>query len=123
MDKVIEAVAPVTQNAGVDVPKRREHAGIEMVEKMTVEGPGARIIGVEGDGDPATRSDQHRVAYCPGEAPPVNLDDLKLVTVQVHRVRHPGLVYEDQLDALASGDRQWRNLRGPYDIVDRPNIF
>src|SRR6516162_1902783 len=90
---------------------------------MTMEGPGAGIIGVKGDDHSAIWCDQHSVTYCSGKALPVNLDDLKLVTMQVHRVRHPRLVHEDQLDALAFGDRQRRNVWGPRDIVDRPDVF
>src|SRR5215469_2517821 len=35
--------------AALDVPQRREHAGVEMVEQMAVKGPPPGIVGVEGD--------------------------------------------------------------------------
>jgi len=48
---------------------------------------------------------QDGVAHRTGEALAVDLDDLELVTVQVHRMGHPGAVDHDQLHPLARGDR------------------
>src|ERR1700751_5276604 len=92
MDEVVEAVAPIAEHARLDVAKRRKHASIQVIEQMAVEGPEARVVGIERDDHSPARWNQHGISHRPGEAPPVNLDDLKLVTVQVHRVRHPGLV-------------------------------
>lgn len=87
-----------------DVAQGREHPGLEVVEQMAMQCPQPRIVGVEGDHDPASRRDQHRVAYRAGKALAVDFDDLKFVPVQMHRMRHPRLIDEDQFDALALGD-------------------
>src|SRR4029077_18195782 len=87
-----------------DVPQGREHPGVEAVEQVAVERPKPRVVGIEGDHDPAAGRDQHRVAHRAGKALAVYLDTLKFVPVQVHRMRHWRLIDEDQLDALALGD-------------------
>jgi hypothetical protein len=73
---------------------------------MTVEGPKSWIIGVKSDHDAPARWHQYGIAHGAGKALAVDLDDLEFVTVQVHRMRHAGLVDEDQLDPLAIRDRQ-----------------
>src|SRR3954466_3038233 len=85
VDQMVEAVTPDAKHSRSDVSKGREHPGVQMVEQMAVEGPKAWIIGVEGDHHALLRGHQHRVAHCAGEAFPVDLDDLELVPVQVHR--------------------------------------
>ncbi len=72
---------------------------------MAMKRPKPGIVGIEGDDDPAAGRDQHGVAHRAGKALAVDLDDLKFVPVQVHRVRHPRLVDEDELDALARCER------------------
>ena len=71
------------------VTKGRKHAGVEVVEQMAVEGPPARIIGVKGDHHTPARRNQDSVAHCPREALAVDLDDLELVAVQMHRCGIP----------------------------------
>jgi hypothetical protein len=68
----------------------------------------AGIVGVEGDHDPAPGRDQHRVAHRAGKAHDVDLNHLKLVPVQVHRVGHRRLVAEHKFNALPPGHRQRR---------------
>src|SRR6516162_4017835 len=87
-----------------DIAQGGEHPGLEVVEQMAMQRPKPGIVGVEGDHDPAPRRDQHRVAHRAGKALAVDLDHLKFVPVQVHRVLHPRLVDEDKLDALALCD-------------------
>src|SRR5262249_58176356 len=94
-----QAIAPS------DVAEGGEHPGVEVVEQMAMDCPKPGIIGVEGDHDPAAGWDQHGVAHRAGKALAVDFDDLKFVPVQVHRVLHPRLVDEDELDALALCDR------------------
>src|SRR5947207_12249882 len=77
----------------LDVPKRRKHAGVEVVEQMAMKRPGSRgVIGIKGDDDATPGRDEHSVAHCAGEPVTVDLDDLELVAVQMHRVRHSGLI-------------------------------
>jgi hypothetical protein len=54
---------------------------------MAMERPKPRIVGVEGDHDPAPGWHQHGVAHRAGKPPAVDFDDLKLAPVQVHRMR------------------------------------
>src|SRR5215472_2446980 len=86
------------------VAQGREHPGVEVIEQVAMERPKPGIVGVEGDHDPAPRRHQHGVAHRAGKALAVDFDHLKFVSVQVHRVLHPRLVDEDELDALALCD-------------------
>jgi len=44
------------------------------------------------------------------------------VPVQVHRMRHSCLIDHYQLYAFVLGDRQWRDILVPRDVVDRPDV-
>jgi len=88
-----------------NITQRREHAGFEVVEEMAVERPESWIIGVERYDDPAAGRHQHGVAHRPGEAFAIDLNDLKLMPVQVHGMRHRGAVGEDELDPFALCER------------------
>src|ERR1700732_1543072 len=101
---IAEATGGSRKVASSDVAQSREHPCIEMVQQMAMERPKPRIVGVEGDHDPAPGWHQHGVAPRAGEPPAVDFDDLKLVPVQVHRMWHRRLVDEDELDALALCD-------------------
>jgi hypothetical protein len=59
-----------------------------MVKEVAVKGLAARIIGIEGDYDTSGRRDQNSIAHRTREALTVDLDNLELVTVQMHRMRH-----------------------------------
>src|SRR6516225_5804320 len=108
----------------LNVSECREHAGIQVVKEVAVKGPGAwRVVGIKGYHHTPARGDQDGITYCPREALAVDLDDLELVTVQMHRMRHPGPVDHHQLDPFSVGDRQWRDIRGPGDVVERPDVF
>ena len=85
---------------------------------MAVKRPEARIVGIECDNHTAAWRHQHGVAYRAGKALSINLDDLELVPVQMHRMWHSGLVDHHQLHPFAFGDWQRRDLGGPGDIVD-----
>src|SRR5262249_16367102 len=87
-----------------DVAQGDEHPGVEVVEQMAMDCPKPGIISVEGDHNPAPRRHQHGVAHRAGKALAVDLDHLKFVSVQVHRMLHRRLVDEDELAALALGD-------------------
>ena len=82
------------------ITKSREHPGIQMIEQMAVEGPEPGIVRIENDGDGAPRRHQYRVAHGAGKALAVDLDDLELVPVQVHRMRHASAVDHHELDSL-----------------------
>jgi hypothetical protein len=68
-------------------------------------------------GASSKRDAHHCVAHRAGEARAVDLNDLKPVSVRVHRMRHRGLVDEHQFDALTSGDRQWWDSRVLDDVI------
>ena len=93
-----------------------------MIEQVAVQRPIAWIVGVEGHGHAAIRGDQDGVAHRAGEAIAVDVDHLKLVPVQMHRMGHRRLVDEHELDPLALRDGQGRNVLVPDDIVDRPYV-
>jgi hypothetical protein len=63
--------------------------------------PPSRIVRIKGNHHTAARRHKNRVAYCTGEPFAVNLNDLELVPVQVHGMRHLRLVYKDELNALS----------------------
>src|SRR5947207_11381721 len=70
----------------LNVPKRRKHAGVEVVEQMAMKRPGSRgVVGIKGDDDAPPGWDEHSIAHCPREALAVDLDDLELVAVQIDR--------------------------------------
>ena len=88
-----------------------------------MEGPPARIVRVERDNDLPHRSDEDCIPHGAGNPHPVNLHDLELVPVQVHRVRHHRLVREYKFDPLTFGNGERGHILRPDDIVDRPDIF
>jgi len=61
---------------------------------MTVEGPQARVVSVEGYHHSPTRRHEYGVAHRAREALAVDLDDLELMAMQMHRMGHSSLVDE-----------------------------
>jgi hypothetical protein len=61
-----------------DISQRREHAGVEVIEKMAVESPKPRIVGIEGRHDTPSRRHQHCVSHRAGKPLAVDLDNLEL---------------------------------------------
>ena len=66
-----------------------------------MEGPAAGIVRIEGDGNSPERRHQDRVADRTREALLIEPDHLKAVAMQMHRMRHHGLVPHDKFHALA----------------------
>jgi len=62
-----------------DIPECREHTCVEVVQQMTVEGPQARVVSVEGYHHSPTRWHEYGVAHRAWEALAVDLDDLELM--------------------------------------------
>src|SRR6516165_3987714 len=56
-----------------NVAEGREHARVQMVRQMAVEGPEPRIVCIEDDGHAASRRHKNGVAHGTGEALPVDL--------------------------------------------------
>jgi hypothetical protein len=71
-------------------------------------GPQSWIVRIECHDDTRLWRHQHGVAHRAGETLAVDLDHLKLVSVQMHRVGHGRPVLEHQLNALTLGDWQRR---------------
>src|SRR3954454_5146218 len=117
---MIEAVAPDAEHSceRLDVSKRCEHAGVQMIEQMAVEGPETRIISVKGHHHTLARRHQHRVTHRAGKAFSRDLDDLELMPLQVHWMRNQCLVHDDQLDTLSFSEPQWRNILVPGNVID-----
>jgi hypothetical protein len=61
---------------------------------MTMNRPGARVIGIKGDDDTPAGRHQDGVAHRARKSLPVDFDNLEFMTVQMHRMRHTGLVHE-----------------------------
>src|SRR4051794_29940556 len=89
---------------------------------MAMKGPGPRIVGIEGNHHAAVRGHQYRIADRTREPHPIDLDDLELVSVQMHRMRHRYPVDYDQLNPFALGQRERWNILIPGDVVNRPNV-
>ncbi len=58
----------------------------------------------------------------PRESDAVDLDDLELMLVQVHRTGHRRPVHHDEFDSLALRHGQGRNILVPGDTIDRPHV-
>src|ERR1700733_3808764 len=71
-----------------------------MPENVTMHVPNARIIRVKRDGNASSWRHKDGVAESAFQRFAADLDHLKRVTVQMHRVRHRGFIDEVQRDSL-----------------------
>src|ERR1700722_10258882 len=98
-----------------------------MPENMAVRIPGARIVGVECDRDACFWRHKDCVAQSTIQWFAVDLDHLKRVPMQVHRVRHAGLIDKLERDSLTLLDLDLGLLAAWFceienDPVDRPLV-
>src|SRR5215475_7262280 len=65
----------------------REHTCLQVIKQVAVEDPEPGIVCVESDRDPPPRRHENGISERTGKPRPVDLDDLKRVSVEMHRVR------------------------------------
>ena len=66
--------------------------------------PPSRVIGVERNDHLAHRGDQDGVAHGAVEASAVDADNLEMMAMQVHGMRHHRVVHQFEFNALAAND-------------------
>ena len=86
-----------------------------------MQSPLAGIDGVKGDRHAASCRHQHSVAHGAAQSFAVNSNDLEVVSVEMHRMRHRGPVDEGQLNAFALPDFQ-RDVRPVHRTVEHPDV-
>src|SRR5208337_4585236 len=99
--------------ASGEVLDERHHASRHVVEVVTVEGPSAWIVRVERDRYGRHGGNRDRVAHRAANWVAVDADHLKMVPVQMHRVRHHRHIEYGDLDALALTAEVVRALDAP----------
>src|SRR5215470_3217734 len=81
--------------------KLHHHARGHVVKLMAVHYPLARIVRIERHFDNLHWRHEYGVAYSSLQSPATNSDHLKMMAMQVNRVRHHRSVLERKLDSLA----------------------
>jgi hypothetical protein len=71
---------------------------------MAVEGPDACEVCIEAHRDLRARRDSDRILKCAGDLLAVNFQDLNVMAMQVHRVRHAGVIGNIDLHAFTDSD-------------------
>ena len=99
-----------------------EHADGRVVEDVAVKSPDPGIIGVENHFDRGFRRDNHGVAERALNFSPIDLRYLDIVTMQMHRMRHPRVISEYNFDALIFFHIETISIR-INGVVNRPVIF
>ena len=73
-----------------------------------MKGPLAGVVRIHRDRERAARWYEHRIAHGTLKTSPVDRHDLKMMAVQVHRVRHHRLVAQRHLNPVSLIDGQMR---------------
>src|SRR5262249_11581211 len=97
----LEPAASIDASGG-HVLEYARHARLEVVGVVAVEEPSPRVVGGELDAERLPRRNVDRVLQRAAVAG--TLEDAEEMAVQVHRVPHPRLVDELELDAAAAVD-------------------
>ena len=87
-----------------------------------MERPPSRIIRVESNGHGRFWRNQHGIPHGASESVAVDRDDLERMTMQMHGMRHHGLIDEHKLHPFALGDHEGRDILVPGHIVDGPLV-
>ena len=87
-----------------------------------MESPPSRIVGIESHDHGGFRRHQHRVPHGAGKTLAIDRDNLEGMPVQMHGMRHHGLIGEHKLHSFALGDLEGRDILVPNHIVERPLV-
>lgn len=99
-----------------------EHAHGGVIEDMAMKSPNPGIVGVENHFDRRFRRNDKGVPDGALDFSPVDLRDFNIVTMQMHRMSHAGVIPEYDLDALIFFYIETISIR-ISGAIDRPIIF
>ena len=94
--------------SGLYIFECREHSSVHVVGQMAMESPKTGIICVESYDYTLTWRNMNCIPQRSGEAPTVNVDDLKTMAMQMHRMRHHGSISHRYLNTLSFAQDEWR---------------
>jgi hypothetical protein len=105
-----------------DVAQSRKHARVLVVQEVAMKRPPSWIVGIESHDHGGFRRHQHGVPHGAPKTNAVNRDNLEGMPMQMHGMRHHGLICEHKLHSFALGDHEGWDILVPNHIVDRPLV-
>src|SRR5580700_8617601 len=107
---------------GAVVSENGEHAYRRVIEDVAMKSPNPGVVSIENHFDRRFSRNDECVPESSLDFSSIDLDDLNIVTVQMHRVTHAGVIPKYDLDALIFFYIETISIR-ISGAIDRPIIF